>query len=145
MTLEALLSSLVRRVCHLDLVEWVGKMTRVKTNVKIANQCWTNQGLGLGLDIVIQGGSFRGLSLALLGILAVFVLVELYKLMLTLEEFGGDLGYFAKVYQLPTRIRTLCSKLSLDTGGDVNPLLFSAKREVVFPRWRPLSVQPFQS
>ena len=31
--------------------------------------------------------------------------------------------------------------LLLGTGGDVHPFLFSAEREVVFPRKRPLSVQ----
>ena len=42
-----------------------------------------------------------GLSLVSLGVLALFVLIELFKLMLTPEKFDGDLGYFAKKYQLP--------------------------------------------
>ena len=69
-----------------------------------------------------------GLSVALLVVLILFVLVELHKFMLTFEKFGGDLG-FAKVHHLPSRLGTLCSEFSLDTGGVVYPLLFSAERE----------------
>ena len=63
-----------------------------------------------------------GLSLALLRVLALFVLVGLYKFMLTL------------------RTRTLYSTLPLDTDGDGHPLLFPVNGEVIFPRKRPLSV-----
>ena len=66
-----------------------------------------------------------GLSLALLGVLSLFVLVELYKFTLTF------------------RTRTLHSTPPLGTGEDVHPLLFPADGEVIFPRKRPLSVQPF--
>ena len=73
-----------------------------------------------------QGGFVMGLSLALLGVLALFALVGMYKLMLL-------------------RTRTLYSTLPLDTGGTVHSLLFPADGEVIFPRKRPLSVQPFSS
>ena len=80
-------------------------MIAVKTNVKTAHQCWTSQGgLGLGFNIAIQGGSFM-VSLVSLGILTLFVLIELFKLMLTAEKFDGDLRYCAKKYQLPFAIR----------------------------------------
>ena len=64
--------------------------------------------------------------LGLLGVLALLVLIELFKFMLALS------------------IRTLHSEPSLDTGQDDHPLLFSIEGEVIFPRMRTLSVQPFQ-
>ena len=57
----------------------------------------------------IQGGSVLGLSMASPVVLVLFVLIELYKFMLTLR-----------------------SELSLDTGGDFDSLLLSAERELYF-------------
>ena len=77
-------------------------MIAVRTNVKTSHQCWTSEeGRGLGFNIATLGGSVVGLSLVSLGVLALFVLIELSKLMLTAEKFDGDLGYLAKKHQLP--------------------------------------------
>ena len=85
------------------LCGWFGMMISVTTNFKTAHQCWTSEeGRGLGFNIAIQGGSVVGLSLVSLGVLALFVLIELSKLMLTAEKFDGDLGYLANKYQLPS-------------------------------------------
>ena len=80
-----------------------GCVTSIKTNVKTPHQCWTSEeSRGLGFNIAIQGRSVVSLSLVSLGVLALFVLIELSKLMLTAEKFDGDLGYLAKKYQLPS-------------------------------------------
>ena len=77
-------------------------MIAVKTNVKTAHQCWTSQGgLGLGFGVAIQGGSVMGLSLVSLGVIALFILIELYDLMLKPGEFDATLQGFAKKWQLP--------------------------------------------
>jgi inorganic pyrophosphatase len=84
------------------LCGWIGMMIAVKTNVKTAHQCWTSQGgLGLGFGIAIRGGSVMGLSLVSLGVIALFILIELYDLMLKPEEYDTTLQGFAKKWQLP--------------------------------------------
>ena len=81
-------------------------MISVTTNVNTAHQCLSSQ-WGLGLDFkntAIQGGSVM-VSLVSLGVLALFVLIELSKLMSAAEKFDDDLGYLAKKHQLPFAIR----------------------------------------
>ena len=85
------------------------------------------RGLGRGVNTAIQGGSVVGRSLVSLGVLALCVLIELFKLMPTPEESNGDLEYFAKEYQLPFDN----TRHVRDTDWEIHPLLFSDELELV--------------
>jgi len=59
------------------LCGWIGMKIAVYTNVRTTHQCWRD--LSSGFDVAIQGGCVMGLSLVSIGVLALFVLVEVFK------------------------------------------------------------------
>ena len=70
-----------------------------------------------------------------LGVLGFFVLIELYKLMLTLENFDGDLGYFAKKYQLPFENTDALFQAIAGYGlGSSSIALFGRVRGVIYTK-----------
>merc|ERR1719237_1351086 len=59
------------------LCGWIGMMIAVYTNVRTTHQCWKD--LKSGFDVAIQGGCVMGLSLVSIGVLALYVLMEVFK------------------------------------------------------------------
>merc|ERR1711972_901668 len=59
------------------LCGYLGMRIAVYTNVRTTHQCWKD--LASGFDVAIQGGCVMGLSLVSIGVLALFVLIEIFK------------------------------------------------------------------
>jgi len=59
------------------LCGWIGMMIAVYTNVRTTHQCWKD--LKAGFDVAIQGGCVMGLSLVSIGVLAIFIIIEVFK------------------------------------------------------------------
>jgi len=63
---------------------WIGMKIAVYTNVRTAHQCWAE--LSLGFQVAIQGGAVMGLSLVSLGVLVLFVLIQILSMTSTLQN-----------------------------------------------------------
>mmetsp|Transcript_96962 Transcript_96962/g.283410 ORF Transcript_96962/g.283410 Transcript_96962/m.283410 type:complete len:720 (+) Transcript_96962:97-2256(+) len=66
------------------LCGWIGMRIAVFTNVRTTHQCWKN--LTAGFEVAIQGGCVMGLSLVSIGVLALYALVEAFKVCFSFES-----------------------------------------------------------
>jgi inorganic pyrophosphatase len=78
---------------------FIGMYIAVFTNVRTAHECWKS--LERGFDVAIQGGCVMGLSLVALGVLNLFVLIEIIKLFAGEEMpfVGGSYKYGSQMYE----------------------------------------------
>jgi len=63
---------------------WIGMKIAVYTNVRTTHECWAE--LRRGFDVAIQGGCVMGLSLVSLGIINLFVLIQVLLKVSPLEN-----------------------------------------------------------
>jgi len=56
---------------------WIGMKIAVFTNVRTTHQCWKD--ISSGFKVAIQGGCVMGLSLVSIGVLALMILIVLFK------------------------------------------------------------------
>jgi len=66
------------------LCGWIGMKIAVYTNVRTTHQCWAD--ISLGFKVAIQGGCVMGLSLVSLGVLALWVLVQVLSMVSPLKD-----------------------------------------------------------
>merc|ERR1719375_538448 len=63
---------------------WIGMKIAVYTNVRTTHECWAE--LRRGFDVAIQGGCVMGLSLVSLGIINLFILIQVLLKVSPLEN-----------------------------------------------------------
>merc|ERR1719375_2068397 len=78
-TLSFVVGSLTSIICG-----WIGMKIAVYTNVRTTHECWAE--LRKGFDVAIQGGCVMGLSLVSLGIINLFVLIQVLLKVSPLEN-----------------------------------------------------------
>jgi inorganic pyrophosphatase len=78
-TIAFIVGGLTSMLCGL-----IGMKIAVFTNVRTAHQCWRST--ELGFDVSIQGGSVMGMSLVSLGVLVLYVLIQVIQMISTLKD-----------------------------------------------------------
>merc|ERR1719183_2200191 len=59
------------------LAGYIGMKIAVFTNVRTAHECWKD--LASGYDVAIRGGCVMGLSLVSLGVLALYIIIQIFQ------------------------------------------------------------------